>query len=147
MVASAHPTNAFSNGNPRVAITTTGKILNFPEMSDVLPDSSRKWRACMLCSLIKSPDQFVMNGCENCESLLQLRGDQERTFSCTSPTFEGLLGQLKPSRSWICKWQRTDKFVSGLYAIQVVGQLPQDIQEDLSDKGIKYRPRDGTLIE
>ena len=101
----------------------------------------------MLCSLIKSSDQFISNGCENCESLLSLRGDQERTFGCTSPTFEGMLAAMRPDRSWTCKWQRTDKFVPGLYAIQVVGQLPQEIQEDLLDKGIKYRPRDGTLNE
>jgi transcription elongation factor SPT4 len=37
-----------------------------------------------------------------------------------------------------------EKFVPGVYAVQVTGNLPVEIQEQLEDKGIKYRPRDGT---
>jgi len=30
-----------------------------------------------------------------------------------------------------------DKFTKGLYAIKVLGKLPEEIQEELEDKGIK----------
>jgi len=35
----------------------------------------------------------------------------------------------------------TDKFEKGIYAVQVQGRLPEDIEEDLESKNIKYRPR------
>ena len=68
-------------------------------------------------------------------------------MGCTSPSFEGMMACMRPERSWVCKWMRTDKFQPGMYAVQVVGQLPLDIQEILADKGIKYRPRDGTSTD
>jgi transcription elongation factor SPT4 len=34
-----------------------------------------------------------------------------------------------------------DKFEKGIYAVQVQGRLPEDIEEELESKGFKYRPR------
>jgi transcription elongation factor SPT4 len=34
-----------------------------------------------------------------------------------------------------------------MYAIKVSGKLPPDIEEELEDKGIRYRPRDGSAID
>ncbi|KAJ3254928.1 transcription elongation factor spt4 [Boothiomyces macroporosus] len=95
-------------------------------MADIVPADKdrRKLRACMLCSLVKSFDQFRRDGCENCEDVLNMKDDSDRVMDCTSPTFEG-----------------------GIYAVQVVGKLPMDIQEQLLDKGIKYYPRDGTALD
>jgi transcription elongation factor SPT4 len=74
-------------------------------MADIIPlENVRKLRACMLCSLIKSVDQFLKFGCENCESLLMLQGDQERVQDCTSPNFEGTIGMINPGGSWVAKW-------------------------------------------
>ncbi|KAJ3322531.1 transcription elongation factor spt4 [Boothiomyces sp. JEL0866] len=115
-------------------------------MADIVPADRdrRKLRACMLCSLVKSFDQFRRDGCENCDDVLNMKDDSDRVMDCTSATFEGVVAVMKPEGSWVAKWQRIDKFRKGIYAVQVVGKLPMDIQEQLLDKGIKYYPRDGT---
>jgi len=44
----------------------------------------------------------------------------------------------------VAKWQRLDKYVAGMYAVQVIGQVPQDVITELTNRGIKYVPRDGS---
>ncbi len=111
---------------------------------DVVPSELRRLRACLLCSLVKTHTQFRRDGCDNCEEVLQLRGASDRIQDCTSPAFDGLISLMAPSASWVAKWQRCDKFVKGIYAIKVSGKLPVDMEEELADKGIRYRPRDGS---
>jgi len=52
-----------------------------------------------------------------------------------------------PKTSWVAKWQRLSNYVPGIYAVKVVGQLPQEIIDGMEDQGIRYVPRDGTSIE
>jgi transcription elongation factor SPT4 len=111
----------------------------------VLPNEKKRLRACLLCSLVKTHTQFRRDGCDNCEEVLQLRASAERVADCTSPSFDGLLAIMNPNRSWVAKWQRCDKFVKGMYAIKVNGRLPYDIEEELEERGIRYRPRDGSV--
>ncbi len=40
-----------------------------------------------------------------------------------------------------------DKFTKGLYAIRVMGRLPEEIEEELKAAGVTYRPRDGTSMD
>ena len=40
---------------------------------DVVPNGLRNLRACLLCSLVKTFDQFEVDGCDNCESFLNLK--------------------------------------------------------------------------
>ena len=42
---------------------------------------------------------------------------------CTSQVFEGLITLADPSQSWVAKWQRLDGYVSGVYAVKVVGSV------------------------
>ena len=114
---------------------------------DIVPTEKRKLRACLLCSLVKTTLQFRESGCENCEQVLGLKQSMERVQECTSANFDGLVALMKPGNSWVAKWQRVDKFQKGMYAIRVTGRLPTYIEEELSDKGIKYRPRDGSVID
>jgi transcription elongation factor SPT4 len=107
---------------------------------------TRKQRACLLCSMVKSLDQFYRQGCENCEEVLSLKQDQDRIMDCTSSQFEGLIA-LMNEKSWVGRWQRIDKFHKGIYAVQVSGRLPVDVEEMLMDRGIKYRVRDGSLVD
>jgi transcription elongation factor SPT4 len=123
-------------------------VQTFPKMAtipDIIPEA-RKQRACMLCSLVKSLDQFYKTGCENCEDVLNMKHDQDRVMDCTSTQFEGLIALMSPN-SWVGRWQRIENFQRGVYAVQVHGQLPVEIQEQLLDKGIKYRPRDGSMVD
>ena len=40
---------------------------------ECVPNNLRHLRACLLCSLVKTFDQFEMDGCDNCDSFLQLK--------------------------------------------------------------------------
>ncbi|KIO26158.1 hypothetical protein M407DRAFT_61367, partial [Tulasnella calospora MUT 4182] len=73
-----------------------------------IPSGTKKaLRACMLCSVVQTPQDFKKYGCPNCEEILQLQNDSERVASCTSAQFDGLIGMMNPEESWIAKWQRT----------------------------------------
>jgi transcription elongation factor SPT4 len=48
--------------------------------------------------------------------------------------FEGLITIADPKKSWVAKWQRLDKYVQGMYAMKVSGQLPDDIRMMLEDE-------------
>ena len=80
---------------------------------DSVPKDMRQLRACKLCSMIKvgpsvclnshcvnkitrnmshflqSFDQFLYNGCDNCERYLRMKGNREMVQDCTSSNFDG----------------------------------------------------------
>ncbi|KAF8258533.1 transcription initiation protein spt4 [Lactarius quietus] len=101
---------------------------------------SKNLRACLLCSIIQTPIDFRRNGCPNCEEIMQMKGSPDRIQACTTTHFDG------PSR-WVARWQRTNKYVRGVYAITVKGRIPEDVEQDLDSQGIKYRPRDQTEVD
>lgn len=88
--------------------------------------------------------EFVVNGCPNCESLINFKSDDGLVQDCTSPSFEGLIAVCDATNSWAAKWLRVDGFQTGLYAVKVNGRLPEDIVQELASKGVEYRPRDGS---
>ncbi|ODQ59186.1 hypothetical protein WICANDRAFT_55693 [Wickerhamomyces anomalus NRRL Y-366-8] len=94
-------------------------------------------RACMLCGIVESSRRFQDEGCPNCVDLLDVG------LSTTSPTFEGLVAIGEPDKSWVAKWLRVNTYLPGLYAVKVMGRLPQDIIETLP----YYRPRDGSATD
>ncbi|KAG9324123.1 hypothetical protein KVV02_003369 [Mortierella alpina] len=137
-------------------------------MSGIIPTDKKQLRASNP-SLVKQQkqDQFFKSGCDNCESLLEMKGHMDRVMDCTSQHYDGYenvcltsssvfyfstnsftppsaIAVMQPSESWVAKWQRIDKFEKGIYAVQVQGRLPEDIEDDLESKGIKYRARDGS---
>lgn len=98
---------------------------------DRIPRDLRNLRACLLCSLIKSFDEFEMNGCDNCERFLGLKQNRDMIYDCTSTNFDGLTAIMSPEDSWVAKWLRIDSLVPGVYAISVSGRLPPGIQREL----------------
>jgi transcription elongation factor SPT4 len=36
------------------------------------------------------------------------------------------------------------KYARGVYAVRVKGRVPEDVEAELSERGIRYRPRDQT---
>jgi len=38
----------------------------------------------------------------------------------------------------------TAKYARGMYAVRVKGRIPEEVEADLENRGIKYRPRDQT---
>jgi len=107
-----------------------------------IPKTDRQLRACLICSMVKSLDQFDRDGCDNCERFLKYRGNRDLVVECTSASFEGLIGMMTPEQSWVSKWQRINHFVPGMYAISVNGRLPPSIVRELKAQGLHYRSRD-----
>ncbi|KAI0269416.1 transcription initiation protein spt4 [Gloeopeniophorella convolvens] len=108
---------------------------------------SRNLRACLLCSIIQTPLDFRRNGCPNCEELMQMKGSPDRIQACTTTQFDGTIALIDPEKSWVARWQRTNKYVRGVYAITVKGRVPEDVEAELEAQGIKYRPRDQTEVD
>ena len=107
-----------------------------------VPSTLRGLRACLNCSMIKTGDQFEMDGCPNCEMSLGIKGNRDQMYSCTSTVFDGMVALTSPPESWVGKWLKINRFVPGIYAISVSGRLPADIVRDLKSNGEHYRPRD-----
>lgn len=42
-----------------------------------------------LSLLLQTIDQFEYDGCDNCESYLQMKGNREMVYECTSSSFDG----------------------------------------------------------
>ncbi|WEW56582.1 transcription elongation factor spt4 [Emydomyces testavorans] len=107
----------------------------------------RTLRACMVCSIVQLHSKFMRDGCPNCEPFLNLRGNSEAIQECTSQVFEGLIALADEHSSWVARWQRLDGYVSGTYAVKVVGTLPHEVLATLEDAGVKYFPRDGSAVD
>ncbi|KAI0056800.1 transcription initiation Spt4 [Artomyces pyxidatus] len=105
---------------------------------------AKQLRACLLCSIIQTPVDFRRTGCPNCEELMQMKGSPDRIQMCTTTYFDGIIAVIDPENSWVARWQRTAKYVRGMYAVRVKGRIPEDVEAELESRGIKYRPRDQT---
>lgn len=95
-----------------------------------------KQKACMSCSLIKTVPQFVEDGCDNCP-FMGYQSDRERVLACTTSSFTGSYVALKPTSSWVAKWQRVSRFVPGAYAVSIEAKMPDDIIELLEQNRIR----------
>jgi len=108
---------------------------------------ARQLRACLLCSIIQTPGDFRKQGCPNCEELMQMKGSPDRIQVCTTTYFDGIVSLIDPESSWVGRWQRTSKYVRGMYAVRVKGRIPEDVEADMDSRGIKYRPRDQSEVD
>mmetsp|Transcript_25227 Transcript_25227/g.42026 ORF Transcript_25227/g.42026 Transcript_25227/m.42026 type:complete len:123 (-) Transcript_25227:122-490(-) len=107
------------------------------EVADV-PNEFKALRSCLRCSLIKTFEQFIDRGCENCE-FLAMEGDSRKVQECTTSYFEGAIALVEPRGSWVAKWQRVSQFYPGMYAIDIAGELPEDVVDYLENRGIPYK--------
>lgn len=82
---------------------------------------SRSLRACMVCGVIQTASQFTKVGCPNCDTFLEMRDNPDTVQETTSQVFEGMISMADPLASWVAKWQRSQGYVAGLYAVKVVG--------------------------
>ncbi|KIJ32334.1 hypothetical protein M422DRAFT_52905 [Sphaerobolus stellatus SS14] len=105
---------------------------------------SKQLRACLLCSIVQTPADFKRYGCPNCEEILQLKSSPDRILSCTSGQFDGIIAVIDPENSWVARWQRTSKYVRGMYAARVTGRIPYEVEDEIAAQGLSYRARDET---
>ncbi|KAF2182708.1 transcription initiation Spt4 [Zopfia rhizophila CBS 207.26] len=113
-------------------------------MSFIPTSQQRYMRACMVCSIVRTYNQFKTSGCPNCESFLELTSNDEAIQECTSQVFEGLLTVSDTKRSWVARHQRLEGYVPGVYAVQVEGILPDEVVVAAENAGVHYIPRDGS---
>jgi transcription elongation factor SPT4 len=111
------------------------------------PSQHRHMRACMVCSIVRTEQQFKQHGCPNCEAFLELANNTEAIQECTSQVFEGTITVSDTTRSWVARWQRLEGYVPGVYAVQVEGVLPEEAVAAAENAGVHYQPRDGTVNE
>ncbi|XP_055374563.1 transcription elongation factor SPT4 [Condylostylus longicornis] len=109
---------------------------------DTIPKDLRGLRACLVCSLVKTFDQFEYDGCENCEEFLRMKNNKDNVYDHTSNNFDGLIALMTPDDSWVAKWQRITRFTRGMYAISVSGRLPPATIREMKNRGISYKSRD-----
>ena len=57
-------------------------------MAARVPEDEKDLRACLFCSLIKTANQFMQHGCENCEEFLEMADNADRMYQCTSTNFK-----------------------------------------------------------
>jgi transcription elongation factor SPT4 len=50
-----------------------------------------------------------------------------------------MIAMIDPPGSWVAKWQRIVNYQPGMYAIEVVGQLPDDAIEYCEEMGFEYK--------
>ena len=105
-----------------------------------VPDQLRGIRACKRCGILKTLDQFINDGCENCP-FLEMVDNQDRCSMCTTAFFEGQAAIMDPRESWAAKWIRVDTYLPGVYAITVTGAFDRETEEKLESRGIRWRCR------
>ncbi|KAM0673170.1 Transcription elongation factor SPT4 [Gurleya vavrai] len=102
---------------------------------------SKKLKACLNCCFLQTSQQFKKSGCPNC-LFFNTRSKSDNSNYTTSDSYKGLIGLVKPQRSWVAKWLRMNENVSGLYAMNVDGILPDEFINRVEENGKIYYPRD-----
>lgn len=67
--------------------------------------------------------------------------DQEKCNLYTTAFFEGVVAVMDPRESWTAKWLRVDNYLPGTYAISVTGQFDKDMEDELENRGCRWRCR------
>ncbi|CAN7987082.1 unnamed protein product [Ixodes hexagonus] len=111
-----------------------------------IPKDLRNLRACLLCSMIKTFEQFEFDGCDNCDEYLHMKNNRDMVYDCTSSNFDGMIALMNPEDSWVAKWQRISRKAKGIYAISVSGRLPPATVRELKSRGITYKSRDTSTV-
>lgn len=95
--------------------------------SAVIPKSYKKLRACRSCRLIKSEDQFLSDGCENCPN--NDYQDMDCLLDNTCSDFQGMIAMMQAKESWVAKWTGLNQ-IPGIYAISVYQVMTNDMQKE-----------------
>ena len=91
---------------------------------------TKKLRACMVCGAVQSSDVFLSTGCPNCTTL-----PADRVHETTTAAFLGLVGTVQTG--WVARWLRLEDKKPGMYALRVVGRLPEDILDTLEARNVR----------
>ena len=115
---------------------------------NIVPTSTKQLRACKKCHLVKTYEQFVQAGCENCDdsynrSALDVDEKEHSVANSTSANFSGTIAYMfdDDRGSWVarCHALRMDHSDSrrkpGIYAMQLnVDDAEEGFDDYDSDK-------------
>lgn len=104
------------------------------------PSSLRDIRACKRCGIVKTLEQFINDGCENC-IFLDMIDNREKCNMYTTAFFEGQTAVMDPMHSWVAKWLRVDSYHPGVYAISITGKFDEETENNLRSRGCRWRCR------
>lgn len=102
--------------------------------SSIVPKDLRRLRACIRCHLIKTVDQFVADGCENCRSMSH--GSHDQVMEETTDRYAGFVSLMdaNPSTSWVARYfagtfplAGEQRRKAGVYAMKVYEELENDL--------------------
>lgn len=94
---------------------------------------------CIFFSATVVPDGYILCR-QNCP-FLEMVDDPEKVNACTTAFYEGQTAVMDPRESWVAKWLRVDNYLPGCYAITVTGQFDKEIEEELENRGCRWRCR------
>ena len=83
-------------------------IPNAPPRPMVIPSSTRNLRACTKCHLLKTREQFISDGCNNCDYFdpdTPQRKREDIVDKNTTSSFEGAVAMITPGNGWVSNWQ------------------------------------------
>ncbi len=81
---------------------------NPPKRPMVVPEDTRELRACLMCHLVRTRDEFIKDGCPNCDYFDRDANIHDREAIVdknTTASFEGLVAMVTPGKGWVTRWQ------------------------------------------
>lgn len=93
--------------------------------AEVPREFQRGIRACRSCKLIKTFEQFLENGCDNCSALSFT--DSNAVVKLTTSNYSGVITILAPKHSWTARWLHLGPLKPGCYALELNEREQADI--------------------
>ena len=117
---------------------------------NIVPISTKQLRACKKCHLVKTYEQFIQVGCENCDdsynrSALDLDEKEQEVGNSTSANFSGLIAYMfdDDRASWVarCHALRMDhsdtRRKPGIYAMKLNADDAEEGFDDDDSDGLR----------
>lgn len=100
-------------------------------LPNLLTKKTSKLLACLSCSIILPNKYFTKYGCPNCDF------NDFNISKYTSSKFRNI--SIIYQIAWVANWQHYN--LPGVYALCVIGELPEECISDLINRGMIYRKR------
>ena len=114
-------------------MSTSAQALSLKDA--VIPNTYKKLRACKTCRLIKSDDQFLKDGCDNCPDYDY--GDFDSLQEHTTGNFSGTIAMMMAKESWVARWNKLGSGIPGVYAVQVNEEITLMADDGELDRRVK----------